>query len=110
MQYAIIYVLLMILGQQLPATIVAQLTVIELGVYSLNLFFFAILIRIILSWVAPQSYNPISAIAGSLAEPVLRPFRRLIPPIGGLDISPIFAVVLLQASVILLQSLKPFGV
>ena len=110
MQYAIIYVLLMILGQQLPPTIVAQLTVIELGVYSLNLFFFAILIRIILSWVAPQSYNPISAIAGSLAEPVLRPFRRLIPPIGGLDISPIFAVVLLQASVILLQSLKPFGV
>jgi len=110
MQYAIVYVLLMIVGQQLPAAIIAQLAAIELGVYSLNLFFFAILIRIILSWVAPHSYNPIAAIAGSLAEPILRPFRRLIPPIGGLDISPIFAVVLLQASVIILQSIKPFGI
>lgn len=110
MQFAITFVLLRILGQSVPASIIAQLAAIELCILSLNLFFFAILIRIILSWVAPQSYNPIAALAGTLAEPVLGPFRRLIPPIGGIDISPIFAVVLLQACVILLQSAKPIGV
>jgi YggT family protein len=50
------------------------------------------------------------ALLNSLAEPVLRPFRRLIPPIGGLDISPIFAIILLQAGVIILQSYKPLPV
>ena len=107
MQFAILFVLLQIVQQQPPAATIAIMTILELMILSLNLFFFAILIRIILSWVAPHTYNPVSAIAGSIAEPVLRPFRRLIPAIGGLDISPIFAVVLLQAGVIYLQTLKP---
>ncbi len=107
MQFAILFVLLQIVQQQPPAATIAVMTLLELMILSLNLFFFAILIRIILSWVAPQTYNPVSAIAGSIAEPILRPFRRLIPAIGGLDISPIFAVVLLQAGVIYLQTLKP---
>jgi YggT family protein len=107
MQYVILFVLLKIVQQSPGAATIAIMSVIELCILSLNLFFFAILIRIILSWIAPQTYNPISAIAGALAEPVLRPFRRLIPPLGGLDISPIFAIVLLQAGVIYLQTLKP---
>jgi YggT family protein len=107
MQYVILFVLLKIVQQSPPASTIAILTLIELCILSLNLFFFAILIRIILSWVAPHTYNPISAIAGTLAEPILRPFRRIVPSIGGIDISPIFAVVLLQAAVIYLQTLKP---
>jgi YggT family protein len=82
----------------------------ELAILSLNLMFFVVLIKIILSWVAPDNYNPIVALLNSIAEPILRPFRRLIPPIGGLDISPIFAIVLLQAGVIILQSYKPLPV
>ena len=107
MQFAILFVLLQIVQQQPPPAIIAVMTILELCILSLNLFFFAILIRIILSWVAPHTYNPVAAIAGSIAEPILRPFRRLIPAVGGLDISPIFAIVLLQAGVIYLQTLKP---
>ncbi len=107
MQYAILFVLLQIVQQRPPAATIAVMTILELCILSLNLFFFAILIRIILSWVAPNTYNPVSAIASAVAEPVLRPFRRLIPAVGGLDISPIFAIVLLQAGVIYLQTLKP---
>lgn len=107
MQFVILFVLLKIVQQSPSAATIALLALLELCILSLNLFFFAILIRIILSWVAPQTYNPIAAIAGTLSEPILRPFRRLIPTIGGLDISPIFAVVLLQAGVIYLQTLKP---
>lgn len=106
-QFLTLLVLLAIsrrLIEPLPAALTA---VIELVILSFNLFFFAILIRIILGWVAPGNYNPVTALLNTLSEPILRPFRRLIPPIGGLDISPIFAIILLQASVIFLHTLKP---
>jgi len=109
-QYLVVLVLLLI-GQRMAGPLLIAITsVLELCILSFNLFFFAILIKIILSWVAPQGYNPIGAIAGSMAEPVLSPFRRLIPPIGGLDVSPILAIVLLKAAEIYLQTLKPLPI
>jgi YggT family protein len=109
-QFVTVLILLAIVGRSADTLTVAFVSVIELAILSLNLFFFAVLIRIILSWVAPGNYNPITALLTTLSEPILRPFRRLIPPIGGFDISPIFAIVLLQAGVILLQSIKPVPV
>lgn len=55
----------------------------------LNLYFFAIIGSIILSWVAQGSYNPGAQLLYQITEPVLAPFRKLIPPLGGLDLSPI---------------------
>ncbi len=109
-QYLIVLVLLAIFGQTAATVPILITTVIELAILSLNLFFFVVLIKIILSWIAPHTHNPATALLSTLAEPVLRPFRRMIPPIGGLDISPIFAIVLLQAAVIFLQTLKPIHV
>jgi YggT family protein len=51
-------------------------------------FIFSILIQVILSWVNPGAYNPAISLINSLTEPVLRPARRIIPPMGGLDFSP----------------------
>ncbi len=109
-QYLIVLVLLAIFGRTAATVPMLITTVIELAVLSLNLFFFVILIKIILSWVAPHTHNPATTLLSTLAEPILRPFRRIIPPIGGLDISPIFAIVLLQAAVIFLQTLKPIQI
>ena len=109
-QFVTVLILLAIVRGPIDPLAVAFVSIIELAILSLNLFFFATLIRIILSWVAPGNYNPVTALLTTLSEPVLRPFRRLIPPIGGLDISPIFALVLLQAAVILLQQVKPVPV
>lgn len=106
-QYLTVLVLLTIFGQSFTTVPILITTIIELVILSLNLFFFAVLIKIILSWIAPHTFNPATALLNTLAEPVLRPFRRIIPPIGGLDISPIFAIVLLQATIIFLQTLKP---
>ncbi len=100
-------VLLLLLTGRMSIAVVA---VIELAAHSLNMFFFAVLISVILSWLAPQTYHPVVAMVNSMAEPILRPFRRMLPPLGGLDISPIFALILLQAGVILLRSLRPFYV
>jgi YggT family protein len=57
----------------------------------INIFFYALIISVILSWVAPGSHNPGAQLVSQLCEPVLAPFRRLLPNLGGLDISPIFA-------------------
>ena len=109
-EYLLILVLLALGGGSAGILPIAATAVIDLAILSLNMFFFVILIKIILSWIAPHNYNPATAMLASIAEPILRPFRRLIPPIGGLDISPIFAIVLLQAGVIILQSYKPLPI
>ena len=75
------------------------------GVLSLtvNIFFWGMIIMIIVSWVAPQSYHPALLLLRQLVEPVMAPFRRVIPPMGGLDISPIFAFLALNVVQILIR-------
>jgi YggT family protein len=70
----------------------------------LQLYFFVILISAVLSWVAPGTYSPGANLVNSLVAPVLRPFRRFIPPIAGLDLSALFALIAIQALQILLNS------
>ena len=74
---------------------------IELAVW---VYIVAILIRVILSWVNPYgaSRHPLGDLLYSLTEPMLAPARRLIPNLGGLDISPIAVFVLLQLTLILI--------
>lgn len=60
-----------------------------------NIYFFAMLVSVVLSWVAPMSYHPGAILVRQLCEPIFGPFRKLIPPIGGLDISAIFAFIAL---------------
>jgi YggT family protein len=57
----------------------------------INIFFYALIISVILSWVAQGSHNPAAMLVNQLCEPLLIPFRRLLPNLGGLDLSPIFA-------------------
>ncbi|HCG0888097.1 YggT family protein [Pseudomonas aeruginosa] len=62
----------------------------------LKVFFFALIISVILSWVAPGSYNPGAQLVNQICEPLLMPFRKLLPNLGGLDLSPIFAFLALK--------------
>ncbi len=68
----------------------------------LNFFLFTIFAGAILSWVA-QGFNPVVQVFHQVSEPVLRPFRRLLPPVSGMDFSPILALLILQALKTLLQ-------
>ncbi len=65
---------------------------------------FIIIIQIVISWVNPGAYNPITVIMYQLSEPILKPARRLIPPAGGFDFSPMIAIIVLQLMLILLVS------
>lgn len=62
----------------------------------LNIFVFAVFARAILSWFDPGNYNPASSILHSLTEPLLSLCRKIIPDLGGIDLSPLVALVVLQ--------------
>ncbi|NNC99682.1 MAG: YggT family protein [Gammaproteobacteria bacterium] len=65
---------------------------------SIYIFMAAIFIQIIASWINPHSYHPVVEIARSIGEPLMAPARRIIPPIAGLDLSPILVFLFLQLS------------
>ncbi|HCS27576.1 MAG TPA: YggT family protein [Spongiibacteraceae bacterium] len=98
--------LLLIFGARIPS-IVVLLGWSVIGCLALvaNLYFFAILINIILSWVAPGTQHPAAALLYQLTEPVMQPFRKLIPPMGGIDLSPILVFLSINVIQILLKSM-----
>lgn len=75
-----------------------------------TIFFWAILIRVILSWVNPGIRHPASDIVYSLTEPVLEPARRILPALGGFDLSPILVLVGLQlVNLLLIEPIRDAG-
>lgn len=101
---AVVFILFQIVGRPVDFAFVALVAVSQLAILSLHLFSIAIFVCVILSWLGQSSYHPIAAIAGQLAAPIMRPFRRMIPALGGIDFSPMVALILLQATVILIQA------
>ena len=58
-----------------------------------NIFIFSIIIQAILSWVVQDPGHPLYALLGKITAPVLQPVQRFVPPIGGLDLSPLVALI-----------------
>ena len=97
-QLLLMIVTLLLMGIDVGGHLAQLLVWSLIGVTSLFLkvFFFALIVSVILSWVAPGSYNPAAQLVNQLCEPLLAPIRRLLPNLGGLDISPIFAFIALN--------------
>ena len=70
-----------------------------------NFYFFALLAVIILSWIAPGSHNPVIYLLHQVTEPVMAPFRRLLPAMGGMDFSPILVFIGINVVQIMLRHL-----
>lgn len=95
-------------GLQWPGLLVVSVA--ELIDLLLKIFLFGILIQVLLSWVNPGAYNPVSALLYQLNEPLLAPARRVLPPISGIDLSPILVMVGLQLlSILLVSPLRDLG-
>jgi YggT family protein len=71
----------------------------------LKIYFWGLLITIIASWVAPNSYNPVLILINQILEPVTKPIRNLMPDMGGIDISPIFLLLFIQICEVILNAL-----
>ncbi|MEM7562833.1 MAG: YggT family protein [Pseudomonadota bacterium] len=73
-------------------------------------FLIAIFIQVILSWINPGNYNPMIGLVHKIAEPVLKPIRKMLPSMGGLDLSPLFAMLaLLVARMLIVPPLIALG-
>lgn len=87
-----------------PALVVAVLAAIELVRMGLYLVFGAVLVAAVFSWVNP--YAPMAGLFDALTRPLLRPFRRLVPPVGGVDLSPLVLLLVLQIALFVLATLR----
>lgn len=99
--------LLSLVGGMVPgASFITKLLLIaavDVARSSVQLLIGVVIIQVVLSWVA--SYNPISGVLETLTRPFYNFFRRFIPPIGNIDLSPIFILLGAQIAVIVLNQL-----
>jgi len=65
-------------------------------------YFFLIIVSVILSWIGQGTRHPVVPLIYQLTEPVLRPIRKFIPPIAGLDLSPLIALIAIRFLIVLL--------
>lgn len=85
--------------------IVVLVAVLSVLVTMFNIYFVAMIATIIISWVAAGSYHPVVVLIHQVAEPIMAPFRRLLPPMGGIDFSPMIAFLALNVVKILFSAL-----
>ena len=101
--YALVFGSFSMTGVGIPFLLLA--TVVALLRALLWLVVIVVLVQAILSWVAPD--GPLSGLLNALTFPLLRPVRRIIPPIGGtLDLSPLVVIVIVQLLLMMLPYLE----
>lgn len=97
---ALTYVLILLtLNNGLPAfNPITLLTWSALTVVGLiiKIYFWSVVAIVVVSWIAPQSHHPAIQLVAQITEPVMRPVRNLMPPLGGLDLSPIVVFLILS--------------
>jgi len=97
-------------GQALGVLGLAVLALADLVDFVLLLYIVLVLVRVVLSFVGADSYHPVVPLVMQLTEPVLKPFRRLIPNVGGIDFSPMdLLLVITLARVLIAKPLLDLG-
>ena len=96
LQLTLLVVIVLLRGGNIPIVSLLLVAVLEIILLMINVFIFAIFVQVILSWINPGTHNPVSGLLYSLTTPVLRPIQRLLPPVSGMDLSPLFALIGLQ--------------
>jgi YggT family protein len=91
------FILVRLAGVSVPAPVLLLYSALRLVALVVWFYTVALFIYVLLSWFGDRGMNPMAALLGQLVEPLLRPARRLLPPIGGLDLSPLIVLLLLQA-------------
>ncbi len=94
--------LLVLSGQALDLGVLLLLSLMRLVRMLLNTYLWLIIISVILSWVGQNLHHPIIPLIYRLVDPVLAPIRRILPAMGGLDLSPLVAILGIQFLSILL--------
>lgn len=82
----------MLLGQlTIPGLLV--LSILDMIHHFFNVFIYALIIQAVMSWIPGAAGNPVHSLVSSISEPVLRPLRNIIPPLGGIDLTVFFTII-----------------
>ena len=103
LQGAALWIKASILGAEPSPVLIAGMAALDLVRYSLYILVFAILVQVIFSWINP--YAPMAPVFNAMTAPFLRPLRRFIPPLGGIDLTPLVLLVIIQIVLIVLANL-----
>ncbi|MFA6163915.1 MAG: YggT family protein [Methylobacter sp.] len=88
--------ILMLKGVSIGIGALTILSLTQLISLLINIFIYAVFARAILSWINPGAFSSASSILDSLTEPLLSTCRKFIPDLGGIDLSPLAVLMLLQ--------------
>ena len=95
-----IYLIMTLTGNPIFRAVYITWALVGLASMILDIYFFALIAMVIVSWIAPYSNHPAMALIAQLTEPICKPARRLLPPMGGLD----FSIILVFVSITLIDS------
>lgn len=90
-------------GAEPGALALAAVALVDLARFSVYLLIFAVFLLAILSWVNPHA--PVAPVFDAIARPFLRPMRRILPPVGGVDLSPLVLLLVLWVALFLIDGL-----
>lgn len=102
LEFFSVWVASRISSSPLAADQIFLFSLVKLVATLLMTYFFLIIASVILSWVGAQMRHPVIPLVYQLTEPVLKPFRKVIPPIAGLDLSPLFALIAIRFLLLLI--------
>lgn len=97
-----LYLIGMARGMSIPVAGLAVLSVVELLNLLFMIYMITLIAQAILSWIGPGTRNPLTSLLYTINEPLLRPVRRLIPLISGIDLSPLVVLIAIQLLKIIL--------
>ena len=98
-----LWALTALVGAEPSALAIAAVALVDLMRFSVYLLIFAVFLLAILSWVNPHA--PVAPVFDAIARPFLRPIRRILPPLGGVDLSPLVLLLLLWVALFLIDGL-----
>ncbi len=87
---------LLIIGSGASLVTILGITILKMLTLTINLLTITILVQAVMSWFGASMHSPASSLLFSVNEPMLRPVRRILPPVGGLDLSPLVVILVLQ--------------
>ena len=99
--------IILVAGYGVPWPSLFIWAVIGIASLLLNIYFWGLIVIVVASWIAPNSYNPALILVNQILEPVIRPIRSKMPDLGGLDLSPIVVFLLIQ--IVEIMVLRPLA-
>jgi len=96
LQLISVIIVISLRGISVPFITLLVYTLGELFILLVNILLVSIVVQAILSWISPGTYSPVNSLLYSLTNPILKPIQRIIPPLSGIDLSPLFAMIGLQ--------------